>query len=43
MAAYMTPRYVDVVDALPVTPTEKVEKYRLLERGVTPTTWDRGA
>jgi crotonobetaine/carnitine-CoA ligase len=43
MAAYMTPRYVDVVDALPVTPTEKVEKYRLIERGVTPTTWDRGA
>ncbi|MET0816088.1 MAG: AMP-binding protein [Solirubrobacteraceae bacterium] len=43
MAAYMTPRYVDVVDALPVTPTEKVEKYRLIERGVTPTTWDRDA
>ena len=43
MAAYMTPRYVDVVDALPVTPTEKVEKYRLIERGVTPTTWDREA
>ena len=40
---YMTPRYVDVVDALPVTPTEKVEKYRLIERGVTPTTWDREA
>ena len=26
-----------------VTPTEKVEKYRLVERGVTATTWDREA
>jgi crotonobetaine/carnitine-CoA ligase len=43
MARYMTPRYVDVVDALPRTPTEKVQKYRLIERGVTPTTWDREA
>lgn len=41
MARYMVPRYVDVVRALPLTPTEKVEKYRLVERGVTPTTWDR--
>jgi crotonobetaine/carnitine-CoA ligase len=43
MAAYMVPRYVDVVDELPRTPTEKVEKYRLVERGVTATTWDRDA
>jgi crotonobetaine/carnitine-CoA ligase len=42
MARYMVPRYVDVVEALPRTPTEKVEKYRLIERGVTPGTWDRG-
>ena len=41
MARHMVPRYVDVVDALPKTPTEKVEKYRLVERGVTATTWDR--
>jgi crotonobetaine/carnitine-CoA ligase len=41
MADYMVPRYVDVLDALPRTPTEKVEKYRLAERGVTATTWDR--
>jgi crotonobetaine/carnitine-CoA ligase len=40
MARYMLPRYVDVVSALPKTPTEKVEKYRLRERGVTETTWD---
>ena len=42
MARHMVPRYVDVLGALPRTPTEKVEKYRLVERGITPTTWDRG-
>ncbi len=41
MGRHMIPRYVEVVDALPKTPTEKVEKYRLVERGVGPTTWDR--
>ena len=41
MAKHMVPRYVDVVEALPRTPTEKVEKSRLRERGVTATTWDR--
>jgi crotonobetaine/carnitine-CoA ligase len=43
MGRHMVPRYVDVVEALPRTPTEKVEKARLRERGVTPSTWDRGA
>jgi len=43
MARHMIPRYVDVLDVLPLTPTEKVEKYRLAERGVTPGTWDRAA
>lgn len=42
LAAHMLPRYVDLVPDLPRTPTEKVEKFRLAERGVTPTTWDRG-
>jgi crotonobetaine/carnitine-CoA ligase len=41
LAAHMLPRYVDLVPDLPRTPTEKVEKFRLAERGVTPTTWDR--
>jgi crotonobetaine/carnitine-CoA ligase len=41
MAAYMVPRYVDLVDDLPRTPTEKVEKQSLVARGVTATTWDR--
>ena len=43
MARHMLPRYIDVVEALPRTPTEKVEKYILGERGVTSTTWDRDA
>ncbi|MBV9919771.1 MAG: AMP-binding protein, partial [Pseudonocardia sp.] len=29
MAYYMVPRYLDVVDALPKTPSEKIEKYKL--------------
>jgi crotonobetaine/carnitine-CoA ligase len=37
----MLPRYVRVVDALPKTPTAKVEKHRLRAEGVTPDTWDR--
>jgi crotonobetaine/carnitine-CoA ligase len=41
MAHYMLPRYVRVVDALPKTPTAKVEKHRLRAEGVTPDTWDR--
>ena len=39
----MVPRYVDVSDEIPKTPTGKMEKYRLRERGVTATTWDRVA
>jgi crotonobetaine/carnitine-CoA ligase len=37
----MVPRYVEFLSELPLTPTEKVEKYRLREAGVTPATWDR--
>lgn len=40
----MVPRYVEFVDALPRTPTDKVAKYRLRaegDHGLTPTTWDR--
>ena len=40
MAHFMVPRYVRIVDALPKTPTEKVEKVALAARGVTPATWD---
>lgn len=41
MAHFMVPRYVSVLETLPRTPTNKVEKYLLRERGLTPDTWDR--
>ncbi|HWE91818.1 MAG TPA: AMP-binding protein [Pseudonocardiaceae bacterium] len=43
---YMVPRYVEFVDALPRTPTDKVAKYRLRaqgDHGITERTWDREA
>jgi crotonobetaine/carnitine-CoA ligase len=41
MARHMLPRYVDLISELPRTPTEKVEKRFLIDRGVTASTWDR--
>jgi crotonobetaine/carnitine-CoA ligase len=38
---FMVPRYIDFVDELPQTATEKVRKKVLREQGVTETTWDR--
>ncbi|MEC9345296.1 MAG: AMP-binding protein [Pseudomonadota bacterium] len=43
MAHFMVPRYVRIVDNLPRTPTEKVQKVKLREDGVTADTWDRDA
>lgn len=43
LARHMVPRYIDVVDELPRTPTEKVRKELLRARGITETTWDRDA
>lgn len=43
MAHFMLPRFIRVVDALPKTPTQKVQKHLLKEAGVTPDTWDREA
>ena len=40
LARHMVPRYVDVVADLPRTPTEKIRKDVLRDRGVTATTWD---
>ncbi len=37
---FMVPRYVEFTDALPKTPNEKVQKYRLRETGVAKA-WDR--
>ena len=41
--AFMVPRYIELVPALPKTPTQKVEKFRLREAGLTPATYDREA
>jgi carnitine-CoA ligase len=41
LAYFMVPRYLRVIDALPKTPTQKIEKHRLRADGVTGDTWDR--
>jgi crotonobetaine/carnitine-CoA ligase len=43
MPYFMVPRYIRVVSALPKTPTERVQKNRLRDEGITPDTWDRDA
>ncbi|GAA4334941.1 ATP-dependent acyl-CoA ligase [Variovorax defluvii] len=40
---FMVPRYIDTLAELPRTPTNKVRKAALRERGVQGTTWDRKA
>jgi carnitine-CoA ligase len=41
MPYFAVPRYVEFIPALPKTPTLKVQKSKLRELAVTPTTWDR--
>ena len=41
MPYFAVPRYLEFVDALPVTENGKVTKYKLRDRGVTAATWDR--
>jgi crotonobetaine/carnitine-CoA ligase len=43
LGRYAMPRFVDIVDALPMTPTGKVEKYKLRERGRSPSAYDARA
>jgi crotonobetaine/carnitine-CoA ligase len=43
LAYFAIPRYVELVDELPLTPSGKIEKYKLRERGVGERTWDREA
>ncbi|TFH23003.1 MAG: AMP-binding protein [Myxococcales bacterium] len=38
---FFVPRYIEFLEELPHTPTGRVQKYKLRERGVTATTWDR--
>ncbi len=37
---FFVPRFIDFVDELPYTPTNKIEKYRLRDKGVGEQTWD---
>ena len=41
MAHFAVPRYVRFVDALPKTPSQRIQKYKLREEGITSDTWDR--
>jgi len=41
MAHFAVPRYLEYVSELPKTPTNRIEKYRLRELGITENTWDR--
>jgi crotonobetaine/carnitine-CoA ligase len=34
------PRYIEFVDNLPYTPTNKVQKFIMREAGITENTWD---
>jgi crotonobetaine/carnitine-CoA ligase len=43
MAHFMVPRYIEFVEALPMTETGKVKKQVLSDRGVTDAAWDRVA
>jgi crotonobetaine/carnitine-CoA ligase len=38
---YMVPRYIRLVDDLPHTPSNKIEKFKLRAEGITADTWDR--
>ena len=40
---FLVPRYIELVDELPHTPTGRVQKYLVRRRGVTEATWDRDA
>jgi carnitine-CoA ligase len=41
MAHFAVPRYVRFMDALPKNASERIEKFKLREAGVTAGTWDR--
>jgi carnitine-CoA ligase len=38
---FFVPRYVDVLSDFPLTPTGKVQKFKLREKGIDESTWDR--
>ena len=40
---FAVPRYVDIVEALPMTENGKIQKFKLREAGISPSAWDREA
>lgn len=43
LSYFAMPRFIDFVDSLPLTENGKVQKFKLVERGVTSSSWDREA
>jgi crotonobetaine/carnitine-CoA ligase len=41
MPSFMVPRFVEIIDVLPQTPSQKVQKKALRDRGHGPGLWDR--
>lgn len=41
MPYYAVPRYVRIIKEFPRTPSQRIEKYKLRQMGVTKDTWDR--
>ena len=38
---FAVPRYIRVIDRFPKTPSQRIEKYKLRQEGITADTWDR--
>ena len=43
MPYFMIPRFLEIVESFPRTPTSKIEKYKIRNAGPGPNTWDRDA
>jgi crotonobetaine/carnitine-CoA ligase len=41
LGRFQVPRYIEIMESLPKTPTGKLEKYRLKESPFGDRTWDR--
>lgn len=43
MPYFAVPRYIEFIDAIPKTPSQKIQKNKLRDRGLSESTWDREA
>ena len=41
MPYFAVPRFIEYLDEIPKTPSSKIQKNKLRERGLTESTWDR--